>query len=935
MFPNHREWERTENLGALPFRSYFIPFGREDLPAYADGRERSSRFQSLTGLWAFRAHKRLELCELNEPLPDEIPVPGCVQRFGYDEMQYTNVRYPFPYNPPYIEKDIPAFHYRRSFLCKRKGARLVFEGVDAAFYVFVNGNFIGYQQISHKTSEFALDLAVGSENVLDVIVLKWCASSYLEDQDKWRFSGIFRDVYLLYRDESCVEDYKIETKCGPRFAEVEFTLLRGGACDVLFEGKRKHVLPGGKARFRLSSFRLWSAELPSLYPLTIVSGEEVIYERVGIRSVSAKGGVFRLNGAPVKLCGVNRHEFHPERGAAITFADMRRDLELMKTLNVNAVRTSHYPDSPVFYEMCDELGFYVLDEADVEAHGVVTADGGYDLSRYNDLARDPRYRDAIVERALALYERDKNRPSVVIWSLGNEAGYGENFREAARRIRVRDSRPIHYEGHVNVAGTNEYYHDELSVVSRMYPPVSFLHEFLRDKREKRPLVLCEYSHAMGNGPGDLNEYWQVIRSSERFMGGFVWEWADHGVLTKQGWRYGGDFRERQHDGNFCIDGIVLPDRSFKAGTLEMRHVYQPAEFSLSEGGLRVKSRLFFRPLEGTLVLKRETETGETLLSKRPVRLLPGEDLTLPLPPVGTGFEAISVSLPEEYSSDCFVRSEAKIVLPSPLKGECEEREDSFLLKRGALFVEIGKRDGAVRSLRRGEREYLRSPMTLSVFRAPTDNEANVIEEFRRIGGFEAGPRARVEGGERLLVRGGMYADFRRGILGFEEEFALTEEGLLLTLRYRLPENVRRLPCVGVRFAIEAETVRYLAYGGRESYPDMKAGTYGVFEERVKDQYFHYIKPQESGNHTGARFVRADGCLEIFSDSRFDFSVLPYSVEEIMTAKHDDELPEPGPLAHVFLGWQEGIGSGSCGPETAEKYRIPRSGKLRFFIKLLS
>lgn len=935
MFDNRREWERTTIVGALPPHCYFIPFEKGEPPLPAEGRETSSRFQSLNGVWRFRAHRAVEHCELEESMEEEIPVPSCVQMHGYDEMQYTNVRYPFPFDPPYIEKDIPTFHYQRTFSLKRAGARLVFEGVDAAFYVFVNRKFLGYGQISHKTTEFDLSAFanVGEENLLDVIVLKWCASSYLEDQDKWRFTGIFRDVYLLYRDEKCVEDYKIETRLRKDgCARVIFELLRGAPCSVSFGGRTKRAEEGRRVQFLLPSPKLWSAEIPALYPLDITCGRELIRERVGVRSIEIEKGVFRFNGAPIKLCGVNRHEFHPDRGATVTVADMRRDLALMKSLNVNAVRTSHYPDAPVFYELCDEYGLYVLDEADVEAHGILTVDGVYDMSRYNTLANDPLYATAVKERVLALCARDKNRPCVIMWSLGNEAGYGPVFRDAALALKKADSRPIHYESHSNIVGTAEYYDGTLSVASRMYPTVAWMKEFLCDKREKRPLVLCEYAHAMGNGPGDLKEYWELMRSSERFMGGFIWEWADHGVRTERGYRYGGDFGEKLHDGNFCIDGIVLPDRSLKAGTLEMKYIYQPAEFTLCGNVLRVFNRNFFRPLDGTLSVSAEFADGARPLAETPVCIPPRTSAEFPLE--RKDVPSISVAIPEEGSVECFALRPLSQPVPAVLPARAEEGEDVFLLRQGAFCVTVAKKSGAILSVKRDGREYLAAPITVSVMRAPVDNEAPLAEEFRRIGVYESAPYARISAKEgSLLVRGRYQSDSLRSILDYKMKLSLTAEGFAISFGYEIPKYVRRLPCVGLRFAVRAEELEYFAYGGRETYSDMNAARRGFFRERVSEQYFHYIKPQESGNHTGAEFVRAKGCMEIAAKEPFDFSAIAYSAQTLMSAKHDDELPSPDGTAWFFLGKQEGMGSNACGPELAPEYRVPRSAEFAFRFKL--
>ena len=935
MFPNQGEWTRTQNIGMLPQHCYFIPFDCSD-PVQND-RSKSSRFQSLNGEWAFRAHARMETCELHEELLDRIPVPACVQLHGYDHIQYTNHRYPFPYDPPFIRKDIPAFHYRTSFRLKGENARLVFEGVDAAFYAFVNGKPLGYTQITHKTTEFDLRgiAQAGEENVLDVIVLKWCASSYLEDQDKWRFSGIIRDVYLLYRDTDCVEDYKVVTRIKGASAEVAFTLLGGKRCSVLFEGEEKQVSAGETATFFVREPRLWSAECPRLYPLTVRCGNEVIYERVGIRTTEIKNGTYLFNGKPVKLLGVNRHEFHHKTGAAITVADMKRDLELMKKLHVNAIRTSHYPDAPEFYRLCDEYGFYVMDEADIEAHGVTGIDGDYDLSKYNTLAEDPLYESAIKERVLTAYERDKNRPCVIMWSLGNESGFGENFMKAAYALKAKDDRPVHYENHVNIAGTDLYYGDAIDIVSRMYYPVDWmLNEFLQDARETRPLVLCEYCHAMGNGPGDLKDYWEAMRSSDRFAGGFIWEWADHGILQNGNYYYGGDFGEAPHDGNFCIDGIVTPDRGFKSGTEEMRAVYQPAEFTYAEGKLTLFNRYFFRNMTGNLIVAVKENGKERSRAQIKLDLAPRAAQTFEIQLPAQGFAGLYLTVQE----DSGICSEGFFELlpyahgaPLPaLAGSCQTLSDGCVYSANGVSVKIDALTGDLLSLQKNGKEYLKERLSVSVMRAPIDNEMQIKGYLERIGVYDSAPRACSIKAEKdgISVTGKMLADCRRSILDYTLFYAVTEQGLSVRFSYRIPDYVLRLPCVGLRFAIDCNEIEYLAYGARETYCDMKLCEKDVFRAAIEKEYFRYVKPQESGNHTGAEYLRLLGCMNIACDKQFDFSVIPYSAQALKSAMHDFELPRTG-LAYAFIGTQEGVGSNACGPDLAAEYRVPKEGTFEF------
>ena len=574
-----KEYEKTQRIGVMPHRSYYIPFDEKDKIAFKHGiqdRLSSSRFIPLDGEWQIGRHEGFEEFDLNEPLDETIEVPSCVQCRNLDVYRYSCARYPFPFRPPFVPADTPVFHYRRTFeitddTCKYY---LNFEGVDSAFYVFVNGKKTGYSQIAHATSEFDVTpLLKKGGNVLDVVVLKWCASSYLEDQDKFRFTGIFRSVYLLKRPHCHISDFKIETDVTGECAAVTIHNTGAYPFDYRFQGVRGKVLPGRKACINVENPRLWSAETPYLYDVMLSANGEKILRRVGIRTVKIEDGVFKINGKHVKLKGVNRHESDPDTGMTVTVEKTKRDLELIKRANANAVRTAHYPDMPQFYELCDALGLYVMDEADVESHGAVKSTGGFDKAAWQAFAESGLYDDAVTDRIIALYERDKNAACVVMWSLGNESNYGRMFHAGAKYIKAADGRPVHYESNWE-SDHADYYTPLIDVASRMYPPVSWLtEEYLNDKNETRPLVLCEYSHAMGNSCGDLSDYWSVIDSSDRFIGAFVWEWCDHAVRKGKGFCYGGDFGEKEHDGNFCIDGLVSPDRKIKSNYLEMQAVY--------------------------------------------------------------------------------------------------------------------------------------------------------------------------------------------------------------------------------------------------------------------------------------------------------------------------------------------------------------------------
>ena len=576
-----KEYKSFERIGTEPHRSYYIPFAENDVIGDKHGiqdRSTSSRFTSLDGTWQIGMHDHVEDFVLSEELGAEIPVPSCVQMHGYDSIQYINMRYPFPAIPPHVPYENPSWHYRRAFdLLKRGGERyyLNFEGVDSAFYLYINGIRAGYSQISHATSEFDVtDLVKSGENVIDVHVLKWCASSYLECQDKFRFSGIFRSVYLLSRPEKHITDYKIETSLSGNAGILTF--INKSPLDITLRmGDQEAVAEvGASVSLTVPDVCPWSPETPELYKLYLYASGEKIEERVGFLEVRIDGKVFKVNGEAVKLKGVNRHDFNPDTGATVSLDDMARDIHLMKELNVNAVRTSHYPNAPEFYLLCDKYGIYVMDEADLETHGACARDGGYNVPLWMEYAENEMFTPGITDRHAALVERDKNRSSVIIWSLGNECSFGKAFFEGARYIREHDgTRPIHYED-LQYADPKYYYTDMVDMVSMMYPSDKRMRDKVFDNPEEtRPFVLCEYTHAMGNSCGDIADYWKEIYQNEQMMGAFVWEWADHAIRTEKGFLYGGDFGEAEHDGNFCVDGLLDPDRSPKSSAYEMKAVY--------------------------------------------------------------------------------------------------------------------------------------------------------------------------------------------------------------------------------------------------------------------------------------------------------------------------------------------------------------------------
>ena len=957
-------YEQYDYVGVMQPRCYYIPFA--DKSEWSEQREKSSRFTSLNGKWTIVPYKSVM------DVPDDfyltapeqpIDVPSCVQYYGMDYFQYTNINYPIPFDPPFVPSENPAFHYSRTFEAKKNGRKyLIFEGVDSCFYLYLNGKFVGFSQISHRVSEFDVtDYIVDGKNKLDVLVLKWCAGTYFEDQDKWRFTGIFRDVYTLDRPEKHIVDYKIETK---QNGEVTFALIEGEDAIITFCGETKKVRAGEKVCFKVENPKLWSAETPYLYDMDVECNGEFIREKVGIREIEIKDGAFLLNGKAIKMRGVNRHDFHPTKGAAVSLDDIVTDLTLMKKLNVNAIRTSHYPSCPEFYRLCDKYGFYVIDEADHESHGASASRDGREEGYLSDC---PEFEFAMLERQKMLVTRDKNRACVLLWSMGNECGWGKNFYACSAYIKATDStRPVHYERVCAVdydAETGErkprftdYAEAPVDVVSRMYASPEFMAKgFLGDKDEHRPFVQCEYCHAMGNGPGDLKEYWDVIYSSDRFMGGFVWEWADHGVLyNSDGFRYGGDFGETLHDGNFCVDGIVAPDRKIKTGSLEMKKAYEPVLIEYKDGKAVVTSRNYF----ASMAFKAEIicKQGEKVTSAQTVQAVvePGESVSLDVADKNASVVKVNLYTLEEdglvpenhlFASEGFELK--SISLPSHAAAKCEIKENGryYVVKNGSLVCFVDRGTGVITSLEKNGEKVLSDNLALNIYRAPTDNDRNVKWEWKsqRMDHSYADAYSVEKTGEnRITVKGKIVSEQREPIVKYTLAYDFVESGVTASVdyEYNAMKDGWFLPRIGLKTALgkSFENMEFYGYGPQESYVDKRfACCRDFYKTTVLDNFVHYIKPQENGSHYGTNYASVtDGktTITLESEQGFSFNLSPYDEATLEKTAHDDQLPESDKNYLYADFFMSGIGSNSCGPRLNKLWQTPGkgSGKITLIVK---
>ncbi len=972
----HKNLE-SRRVGVEPPRAYYIPFGYE--PTADNVREDSDRFQLLSGKeWEFTYYNSYE--EIPEDFlslsgDTTMPVPACWQMHGFDAPQYTNVKYPYAIDAPRVPRKNPTGIYYHDFKYENKGegnrVYLNFEGVDSCLYIYLNGSFVGYHEISHMTAEYDVTDYLKENNRLCAVVAKWCTGSYLEDQDKWRLSGIFRDVYLLTRPESHLRDFFIKTNSK-------------GLCDIELDGSEGlevkaslyapdgtlsasgSALCGETITLEVENALLWNGETPNLYNLILEAAGEYIPQAVGFREISIIDGVFRLNGAKVKICGVNRHDFSARTGYVCTVEEMTADLRLMKRHNVNAVRTSHYPNDPRFYELCDRMGLYVLDEADIESHGF----GGGDKT----LANLPEWEHAFRERVALMIERDKNHPSIIGWSMGNEAFWGKAFANALRDTKCRDSsRFTHYEQ--QPTNFNNYiFSNHVDVVSRMYPTPEWCENYCVKDFDNRPLLLCEYCHAMGNGPGDLEDYWRSIRKYDNFMGGFVWEWFNHGLYagdTENGrpkYVYGGDFGEIRHDGNFCCDGLVSPEKKPMPGLLELKSVGQPVDVRVIDGenGLfEIENRFSFVPLN-VLSGRYEVTAGGRMIaggSLDDINIPAGQtrewklDIKVPteklcyirfifvsrnLSFVPEGEEVASVQL-------CLRNTPVpKVALAEGTAPQTEWKGGNIEIK-GQDFKYLFDVDNcAFSSITAKGNELLATPMQFTIWRAVIDNDRFIVNDWKRIALEQAklyGIDAAVseENGTTAIT-----AEFIIGSAGFRPYFEGVAKWIIdcrgaikLQLHckkgagitfgesdHNWPILTPYVPRFGMTFELArtAREVTYFGMGPSESYADKQLASHmGIFKTTPKMEFVDYIKPQANGNHYGVRYceLECDGLtLKIKGDGApFEFSALPYSDKELEAANHNFELA-PSDKTVVTVDYrQSGVGSNSCGPKPRMSARL--------------
>lgn len=1046
---NYYEDPQKPHVNVLPDRAYFIPFANEK-EAGSLLREDSPRFQSLNGSWKFAWYANPAAVPEGFYLPEyetaelgNIDVPGCWQPQGYDHYHYVGARQIMPIDPPMVPVDNPCGTYILDFYydaCDELPiTELVFEGVDSCYYVWLNGKFVGYSEVSHALSTFDISPYIqNGKNRLAVLNLKWCVGTYFEIQDKWRMTGIFRDVYLIKRPQVRLIDFYTKQVFYGNDAAVQFNV----DLDFASEGgdvQLKLVAPDGcvtvkssakiqknvKLEFLLDAPTLWNAEQPNLYTLYIILPNEVIAQKIGFRHISVEKGVLKVNHQPIKLRGVNRHDTDPVTAYTVSREHIIRDFTLMKRNNINAVRTAHYQNSPIVIEIANEMGFYIMSEADYETNGMVYSHGstmpdiqgerrnfGLGYRCYCPILNDdPRYEKMALDRMLKNPIRDKNQPSVIFWSLGNESGWGRSQERAAAWIKEYDpSRLLHYESMYPGIGFEPDY-SNIDVLSRMYPSTRWIQDkygdiddydiqedwtlaydeqtedYVAEAMQDHPFLLCEFAHAMGNSSGDMEDYYSLMLKHDRFIGGFVWEWADHAKYigddkeNRPMYQYGGDSGEFPTDGGFCMDGLNYPDRRPHTSLLEYKNVIRPirAAWSKMNQSVLLRNYLNFVDAAEELEVHYELTRDGEVIAAGPLKIpsIPAgteREVMLPITPptegicylrlvyknkneksyMPAGFELGFDQLQLDTQMTCM----APWFEPAAQKTELHTHETDRVIviygesDKGEFEYTFDKKLGTFKYMKINGRQLLDAPMEYNIFRAPTDNDlgfgfGSAYSNWVDIGYDSAITRVyktqwkKNEQAVEIVVSFSMAAIYRANVLKAETVWKITAEGLIeLSCDVERTPDLFYLPRFGIRLFInkEARDVKYFAYGPTENYPDKHHACYmGFFQADVDELFEDYVRPQENGSHGNAAYLAVNGKngagLQVIGNAPFSFNVSRYTQEELLHTDHNYELT-PSRSTVVCLDYKNsGIGSNSCGPQLLPQYQL-KENTFSFNIKML-
>lgn len=989
-----KTWEnhQIDGINRMPARAHFLTFPSKE-KAFLNNNRYTHAFKNLNGVWKFMFLDAPEYSpegffnsDFDVTKMDDITVPGNWQLQGYGKMHYSDLWYNFPINPPYVPTENPTGIYKRTFFVEEsyrdKKIIIRFCGVDSAYHLWINGKEVGYSKVARNESEFDITdlIRVGEENDVTVRVYQWSDGTYLEDQDMWWESGIFRDVELIGVPKDGINDYKVIADLDDEYKngifKVEAFLRTTKEVNVTFElvdaGEntvftKTVVAKEGKACIDevIADVNHWTAETPYLYKLFMTVEDdgqiiEVIPQNVGFRNIRLNGETFLVNGVAIKFKGVNRHDYSPQNGRVVSREEIEKDIILMKQFNINAIRTSHYPNSYYLYDLCDEYGMYLIAETDLECHGFeLTGD-------YKWITDDPSWELAYVSRMTRMIERDKNHPAIIFWSLGNESAFGCNFRKMTDVAHEMDpTRLVHYEGDFDVESADVY--------STMYtwienPKKPYLMKDIIEK-SKKPHVHCEYCHAMGNGPGNLKDYQDLVYAHDKLQGGFVWEWFDHGIesFTESGekyYRYGGDFGDDPSNKDFCIDGLIMPDRTPSPGLYEYKKVIEPittTAVDIQKGIINLLSRYDFANLDRFNLVYKVMEDDVILqtgfMAVPSIEARANKDITLPydlsvikVKPGAHYYVNISYQLREDtsYASSGHELATAQFELPLYKEGIMVrpegilnvEKEHTTLHVKGANFsLDFNLVNGNLMNIVRDGMQVLSKGPRLTLWRAPISNDMEIIDKLKKVYFLHLEHEVVMNidyymEGNILKVEVDTINSTTNSAWHFKTKYVYTvcPSGDILidvegTPSGRVDLAPDMLPRIGVSMHLDKsmEHVRYFGMGPGENYADSKeAAQMGLYANTVDGLFTNYVIPQENGNHMGCKWVsmtndRGMGLLAS-TEGDFNFSASWYEDKDLDDAKHTCDLVKRDYIVFNVDYKQNALGTNSCGQWQLDKYR---------------
>lgn len=989
-----KTWEnhQIDGINRMPARAHFLTFPSKE-KALLNNNRYTHAFKNLNGVWKFMFLDAPEYSpegffnsDFDVTKMDDITVPGNWQLQGYGKMHYSDLWYNFPINPPYVPTENPTGIYKRTFFVEEsyrdKKIIIRFCGVDSAYHLWINGKEVGYSKVARNESEFDITdlIRVGEENDVTVRVYQWSDGTYLEDQDMWWESGIFRDVEIIGVPKDGINDYKVIADLDDEYKngifKVEAFLRTIKEVNVTFElvdaGEntvftKTVVAKEGKACIDevITNVNHWTAETPYLYKLFMTVEDdgqivEVIPQNVGFRNIKLNGETFLVNGVDIKFKGVNRHDYSPQNGRVVSREEIEKDIILMKQFNINAIRTSHYPNSYYLYDLCDEYGMYLIAETDLECHGFeLTGD-------YKWITDDPSWELAYVSRMTRMIERDKNHPAIIFWSLGNESAFGCNFRKMTDVAHEMDpTRLVHYEGDFDVESADVY--------STMYtwienPKKPYLMKDIIEK-SKKPHIHCEYCHAMGNGPGNLKDYQDLVYAHDKLQGGFVWEWFDHGIesFTESGekyYRYGGDFGDDPSNKDFCIDGLIMPDRTPSPGLYEYKKVIEPittTAIDIQKGIINLLSRYDFANLDRFNLVYKVMEDDVILqtgfMAVPSIEARANRDITLPydlsaikVKPGAHYYVNISYQLREDtsYASSGHELATAQFELPLYKEGIMVrpegilnvKKEHTTLHVKGANFsLDFNLVNGNLMNIVRDGMQVLSKGPRLTLWRAPISNDMEIIDKLKKVYFLHLEHEVVMNidyhmEGNILKVEVDTINSTTNSAWHFKTKYVYTvyPSGDVLidvegTPSGRVDLAPDMLPRIGVSIHLDKsmEHVRYFGMGPGENYADSKeAAQMGLYANTVDGLFTNYVIPQENGNHMGCKWVsmtndRGMGLLAS-TEGDFNFSASWYEDKDLDDAKHTCDLVKRDYIVFNVDYKQNALGTNSCGQWQLDKYR---------------